>query len=130
MFSDFSFGRHNLFCFYSNSTGDNEAPVVAVCPESTSVTVPFQSTGTTVSWNEPTVTDNSGAFTTTQTRESGTFFNSGTQTQVTYTFTDAANNQAFCTFTVTVVPLGWYFENLLISFSWIYYVLMFMVLYP
>ncbi|XP_071785173.1 uncharacterized protein [Asterias amurensis] len=86
--------------------GDNEAPVVVNCPESTSVTVPFQSTGTTVSWNEPTVTDNSGAFTTTQTRDSGTFFNSGTQTQVTYTFTDAANNQAFCSFTVTVVSLG------------------------
>ena len=68
--------------------------------------VPFQSTGTSVSWSEPTVTDNSGAFTTTQTQESGSFFAANSQTQVTYTFTDAANNQAFCTFTVTVTVLG------------------------
>ncbi|XP_022082334.1 uncharacterized protein LOC110974776 isoform X2 [Acanthaster planci] len=86
--------------------GDTEAPVVSVCPENIALTVPFQSTGTTVSWNEPTVNDNSGTFTTTQTHNSGDFFNVNTQTPVTYTFTDAANNQAFCTFTVTVTGLG------------------------
>ena len=87
-------------------TGDTDGPVVNFCPENVAVTVPFTSTGTTVSWNEPAVTDNSGTFTTTQTHESGSFFAANTQTQVTYTFTDAANNQAFCTFTVTVTELG------------------------
>ena len=64
--------------------------------------VPFLSTGTTVSWTAPTADDNSGAFETTQTRASGTFFATGVSVPVTYTFTDASNNQATCTFTVRV----------------------------
>ncbi|XP_038068270.1 uncharacterized protein LOC119737763 isoform X5 [Patiria miniata] len=86
--------------------GDNESPMTVVCPESMSITVPFQSAGNVVTWIEPTVTDNSGAFTTEQTHNSGDFFNANTQTQVQYTFRDAAGNEAFCIFTVTVIEQG------------------------
>ena len=86
--------------------GDTEAPVVSICPENIALTVPFQSAGTTVSWSEPTVTDNSGAFTTVQSHNSGDFFAANTQTTVIYTFTDAAGNEARCIFTVTVTELG------------------------
>ena len=83
--------------------------------------VPFLSTGTTVTWTEPTVVDNSGAFDTTQTRTSGSFFQNG-ETPVTYTFRDAANLEATCTFTVRVIEQGevnffsiWCFIKLLIA---------------
>ena len=55
-----------------------------------------------VPWTEPTSTDNSGMTpTVTQSHQPGDSFNVGT-TQVTYTFTDMAGNQAFCSFSVTI----------------------------
>ena len=67
--------------------------------------VPFLNPGTTVTWTEPSVNDNSGAFDTTQTRTSGSFFSIG-DSSVVYTFTDAAGNQATCEFLVRVIQQG------------------------
>ena len=80
-------------------------PVVTSCPDDITTFVPFLSAGTTVTWTEPTVVDNSGAFDTAQTHTSGAFFVNG-ETVVTYTFRDAANNEARCSFTVRVIELG------------------------
>ncbi len=85
--------------------GDTSAPVVTACPEDITTFVSFQTPGTTVTWTEPTVFDNSGAFDTTQTRTSGAFFAVG-DSQVAYTFADAAGNQATCTFLVRVIQQG------------------------
>ena len=53
-----------------------------------------------VTWTEPTATDNSGmAATVTQSHQPGQSFPVGT-TEVTYTFTDQAGNQATCQFEV------------------------------
>ena len=55
-----------------------------------------------VMWTEPTATDNSGMTpTVTQSHQPGDSFLVGT-TQVTYTFTDIAGNEAMCSFTVTI----------------------------
>ena len=53
-------------------------------------------------WVEPTATDNSGVPpTVTQTHRPGDSFPVG-MTQVTYTFTDMAGNEAICVFSVTI----------------------------
>ncbi|XP_033625807.1 mucin-17-like isoform X2 [Asterias rubens] len=78
-------------------------PVITATSDDVTVTVPFQSPGTTVDWTEPTATDNSGSFSTTKTNEPGTFFPTGSSTLVTYTFTDAEGNFASTTFTVRVI---------------------------
>ena len=59
-------------------------------------------TSATVSWTEPTATDNSGMTPTiTQTHQPGDSFPVGT-TSVMYTFTDMTGNQATCTFDVVI----------------------------
>ena len=64
--------------------------------------VPPGRTSGTLTWTEPTATDNSGTTpTVTQSHRPGDSFPVGTTT-VTYTFTDMAGNQAQCSFTVTV----------------------------
>ena len=96
----------SLFKICFISTGDTEAPIISICPDNMALSVPFLSTGTSVSWNEPVVSDNSGNYVTTQTHNSGDFFAVNTQTTVIYTFTDVAGNEARCIFTVTVTELG------------------------
>eukprot|EP00057_Strongylocentrotus_purpuratus_P028659 XP_011683133.1 PREDICTED: uncharacterized protein LOC578978 isoform X8 [Strongylocentrotus purpuratus] len=84
------------------STGDGTDPVISGCPDNINVAIPTGSTGVSVSWTEPTATDNSGVVpSSTSTRSPGDTFNIGT-TQVSYTFTDGSGNDAFCIFTVTV----------------------------
>lgn len=81
---------------------DSIPPVIA-CTNDLSQTVNTGVTGTTVTWTEPTATDNSGIVSlTSRTHAPGSFFPVGT-TQVTYTFTDGAGNSASCTFSVTVI---------------------------
>ena len=81
---------------------DTTPPVIANCPNPIDIIIPVGTTSMTVSWTEPTATDNSGMTPTiTQSHQPGTDFPVGT-TQVTYTFTDMAGNQAQCSFTVTV----------------------------
>ena len=58
-------------------------------------------TSTTVTWIEPTATDNSGETpTVTQSHQPGDSFPLGT-TQVSYRFTDMSGNEATCSFTIT-----------------------------
>ncbi|XP_041454281.1 mucin-17-like isoform X37 [Lytechinus variegatus] len=96
---------NNAFCSFFvtvEATLDNTDPVISGCPENILVEIPSGSTGVSVSWNEPTATDNSGVVPTfTSTSSPGDVFGVGT-TQVTYTFTDGSGNDAFCTFFVTV----------------------------
>ncbi|XP_038068280.1 mucin-3A-like isoform X2 [Patiria miniata] len=82
---------------------DSIPPMITSMSEDITITVPFQSPGTTVSWTEPTATDNSGTFSSTRTNEPGSFFPTGSVTPVTYTFTDPAGNPVSTTFTVRVV---------------------------
>ena len=75
--------------------------------------MPFLISGTAVTWTEPVVSDNSGSFETSQTVTSGSFFASGIDTVVTYTFRDAAGNEAVCVFTVRVIQQSeWLFMSL------------------
>lgn len=56
-----------------------------------------------VTWNQPTASDNSGQTPNVQsTHQSGSSFPVGTST-VTYTFADAAGNEATCSFNVNIV---------------------------
>ena len=80
---------------------DAEDPVISGCPEDVSGnTDPGAATGT-VSWTEPTATDNSGIQTLTSNYNPGDSFPIGVAT-VTYTSTDEAGNAASCTFDVLV----------------------------
>ena len=83
---------------------DNEDPIITGCPGDL-----FQKTDTgettgTVSWTPPTSTDNSGAPTLTSTHNPGDSFPVGSTT-VTYTSTDAAGNEATCTFDIMIGTL-------------------------
>merc|ERR1711962_9607 len=80
---------------------DNVAPVIANCPTDRTETLATGTSAVSVFWTEPTATDNSGSVTSTSTNSPGEAFGAGSTT-VTYTFTDAANNQAICSFVITV----------------------------
>ena len=83
------------------STVDDVAPVV-VCVDDITQTTPLGTGGLTVSWAEPTATDNSGSVSlSSRSHAPGSFFNTGS-TQVTYVFTDPSGNSAVCTFLVAV----------------------------
>jgi uncharacterized repeat protein (TIGR01451 family) len=83
---------------------DNTPPVIS-CPANMIVNLPLNSTATSmaVSYPPATATDNcSGAITISYSVASGSVFSVG-PTSVTATATDAHNNSASCTFTVTVL---------------------------
>src|SRR5262249_49004879 len=91
-------------CSFNVTVNDNTPPLVSQCPNNITVQTGAGSTTCSkqVSWTEPTAVDNCGGIVTVQKNHSpGDVFSVGT-TQVTYTFTDAANNQSTCTFSVTV----------------------------
>ena len=80
---------------------DNTDPVVSNCPESIFLTVGAGVNSVPVVWTEPTAVDETSAVTVSQSALPGNNFNIG-PTVVSYTFTDAAGNDAFCIFTVTI----------------------------
>ena len=81
---------------------DTTAPVISGCPTSAiTVTAPNGAMNAPVTWTSPTATDASGEIIQTSTHTSGQQFAVGTTT-VTYTFGDAAGNQATCSFDVVV----------------------------
>ena len=81
---------------------DTTPPIVIACPDSITNTIPFGTTSLSVTWTEPTATDNTGVMpSVTQSHQSGDEFSVGA-TNVTYTFTDEAGNEAMCVFTVTI----------------------------
>ncbi|XP_033636185.1 tyrosine-protein kinase receptor Tie-2-like isoform X2 [Asterias rubens] len=80
---------------------DNEPPVVT-CPDNIAFEVPFGGTGRQVTWQLPTVSDNSGNFFfVSSTNNPNDFFSVGSNI-VTYTYSDAASNQNSCSFTVLI----------------------------
>ncbi len=87
---------------YFSSTVDDIPPVV-LCIDDISKTIPLGVGGYTMSWNEPTATDNSGQVSlSSRSHSPGSYFSTGS-TQVTYIFSDAAGNTASCIFAVTVI---------------------------
>ncbi|XP_072014217.1 hyalin-like [Amphiura filiformis] len=81
---------------------DNVAPEIIGCEQSASYTVSVGTMSLVVTWTEPTATDNSGMTpTVTQSHQPGDSFPVG-MTQVTYTFTDQAGNDATCTFAIII----------------------------
>ena len=85
--------------------GDITEPEISNCPHSITKTVVLllRQTSTSVSWQEPTATDDSGAPpTVTQTHHPGDMFPIGSTTEVTYTFTDGAGNEAICSFVILI----------------------------
>ena len=74
-----------------------------VCPASISVTVLEGVEGSYVTFDPPTVTDNSGATNfVSSTASSGDYFQVGT-TVVTFTYADSSGNEASCSFVVNVL---------------------------
>ena len=81
---------------------DTQPPIIACINDITS-TVATGVGGQTITWTEPTATDNSGIVTlASRSHAPGSFFPVGS-TQVTYTYVDGAGNSASCSFTVTIV---------------------------
>jgi hypothetical protein len=80
---------------------DTVKPVLTPCPAN----IAKVATGATATatWTAPTASDNCSASTVASTHSSGSAFPIGTTT-VTYTATDANNNKATCTFSITVTP--------------------------
>jgi large repetitive protein len=90
-------------CSFNVVVKDNTAPVISNCPASITVDANPSQCGATVSWTAPTASDLcSGPVTFSSSHNPGDFFSVGTPTTVTYTFSDAAGNNAICSFTVTV----------------------------
>ena len=81
---------------------DTEDPVISDCPGDIMVSNDPGNCSASVTWTAPTATDNSGSADLESNFEPGAVFPVGT-TRVTYTATDAAGNQATCSFDVTVV---------------------------
>ena len=87
--------------FSSPGPVDNIPPVVT-CINDIFQTISSGVAGTTVTWTEPTATDDSGAVTlASRSHTPGSFFPVGT-TQVSYVFVDGAGNSASCTFSVEI----------------------------
>ena len=84
---------------------DNIPPVVT-CPDNIAFEVPFGGTGRQVTWQQPTVTDNSGNFFFVSSSNNPNDFFSVGSTIVTYTYRDNSNNQNSCSFTVLITAAG------------------------
>jgi len=80
-------------CSFSVSVTDTEDPVITNCPANFSACNP-------ITWITPNVSDNCAGVQLSSTHTPGSIFPAGTTT-VTYTATDAYNNVATCSFTVT-----------------------------
>ncbi|MFH1120176.1 MAG: Calx-beta domain-containing protein, partial [Bacteroidota bacterium] len=104
--SDGASPANTATCSFTITISDNEAPVISGCPANITRTSGAGVCTATVSWTEPTATDNcttAGNLVWTKSHLPGSVFSAGT-TNVTYTATDAAGNISnVCSFTVTVV---------------------------
>ena len=109
-----------LSLLFSPNTADNTPPVIHSCPPNINKTLGSGELNTTVSWTEPTATDNSsdsGDLSVINSHDPGSLFAAG-RTNVTYTFMDDAGNAAQCIFQVTINKLGkhsLFFACLLVS---------------
>ncbi|XP_033626670.1 uncharacterized protein LOC117289582 isoform X36 [Asterias rubens] len=109
----FIFGSHNIsytatdlagnqaMCTFTITVVDRISPIVN-CPADLTFTIPLGTSGRTVSWSLPTVTDNAGVYThVSSTHNPNDFFRVGS-TRVTYTYQDASNNVASCNFNIVI----------------------------
>ena len=105
-----------LWIFFQTSTAsttDNTPPVIEQLDDIIITITSGQANIAQVTWEEPSVSDDSGTATlVSRTREPNSFFQVGT-TPVTYTYTDPSGNQASMTFNVIVNVIGG--KQLLIS---------------
>ncbi|XP_071841618.1 adhesion G-protein coupled receptor G2-like isoform X2 [Apostichopus japonicus] len=81
---------------------DTEPPVISNCTGDSSRSIAPGTSSTSVFWQPPTATDNSGDVTLTSSHQSGDTFSLG-QTTVTYTARDGAGNTEQCQFVITVM---------------------------
>eukprot|EP00057_Strongylocentrotus_purpuratus_P013735 XP_011668209.1 PREDICTED: hyalin-like [Strongylocentrotus purpuratus] len=90
-------------CVFEIVVSDNEEPAIIDCPSSQSVPMKLGQNFATVSWTEPTVSDNSNNVTLTF---NGEVTNAGDFslgiTSLSYTAVDAAGNRATCMFEIVV----------------------------
>lgn len=84
---------------------DMTPPVVSNCPDTVSVSVPFGTQNTPISWIAPTATDDSGNVNVVPSHNPGFSFPIGLSV-VTYTFADRTGNEASCTFLIFVTEDG------------------------
>ncbi len=90
-------------CSFTITVEDNRDPDISGCPSDITVDALFGGCSRSVSWSEPTATDNcDGALSyTSRSHAPGSSIDVGT-TEVTYTFRDDAGNSSQCQFDVTV----------------------------
>ncbi|XP_071944824.1 hyalin-like [Antedon mediterranea] len=97
-----SYGNYNERCSFVITVEDNEDPIIKNCPNDTTVNTTNGLPTATVSWIEPTATDNSGFRLFINTITSESMFPIG-DSLVTYTAVDLSQfNTAICSFIVTV----------------------------
>lgn len=91
-------------CVFSVTVVDNESPTIHDCPKTITVDADDGACSKTVSWTEPTATDNQPGVSIVQTEgpAPGSSFPVGT-THIKYTATDVSSNTATCEFDVIVV---------------------------
>ncbi|XP_030830199.1 uncharacterized protein LOC588928 isoform X14 [Strongylocentrotus purpuratus] len=87
-------------CNFVITVSEDQAPVVSDCPSDQSVGTDAGQNYASVSWTEPTATDDTGNVTV-SISPSSTQYPLGT-TAVTYTFTDSINLTSTCSYSVTV----------------------------
>ncbi|PIK57644.1 putative hyalin [Apostichopus japonicus] len=93
-----------VFCV-TVGTEDTTPPSITGCPVQPVVEqVELGTAGTFVTWTPPTATDLSDPVTVNVNQNPGSFFLVGTMA-ITYTFTDAENNQNICRFDVVVTTI-------------------------
>ncbi|XP_038057906.1 hyalin-like [Patiria miniata] len=80
---------------------DTQPPTFTGCPAQRQSLLPSGSDRVIVTWTEPVGSDNIGITNTERSHRPGDSFSFGV-TQVTYTFSDRAGNQASCIFSVNV----------------------------
>ena len=93
-------GTNQSTCTVDVNVVDTTAPQIT-CPANITVSAPAGACSATVNYTTPTATDACGPANVVCLPASGSSFPSG-QTTVTCTATDGSNNQAQCTFTITV----------------------------
>jgi hypothetical protein len=90
------------FCLTNPCTSDVTPPVFAGCPSNQTLNLTGTANQAVANWTAPTVSDNCSTPSVVNNFSSGQSFPVGVTT-VTYTATDARNNRATCSFTITVV---------------------------
>lgn len=89
-------------CSFNVTVLDVEDPLLTGCPTDITASSDANSCGKSVSWTQPTASDNCSGVTLTGTHVPGDVFPIGTTT-VTYTATDSSGNSVSCSFDVTVI---------------------------